>query len=94
MAENEKAEHRFHLHVDVDITDDLTTTQEMDLIKLLSKAATAIAAIGFLKNKYTINTPTIQALLNGAANLEAAAANWNGGSQIAVPTLMPPGARR
>lgn len=75
-------------HLDLHITDDMTTSQEADAIKQLARAAQMIGAISMMRNKHTIATQPMQALLNGAAHLEGSAAIWDGRSPLAIPQMM------
>jgi len=80
------------LKLDLTITDDMSMTQEMDAIKLLSRAAQVIGASAILRRVHTINSPVMQALLNGAAQVEIAGDNWNqtGSQAIQIPRMVPP----
>jgi hypothetical protein len=77
-------------HLDIHITDDMTTSEEVDLLKQLSKASQMLAAVSMMRNKRTIATQSMQALLNGAVHLDVASNIWNGPSPLSVPQLQVP----
>jgi hypothetical protein len=74
-------------HLDVVITDEMTSTEEIEAFRAIYKAVNMIVGGSMNRGRRTFANQAVQAVCAAAANIEIAAGNWDGPSPIAVPQL-------
>ena len=70
---------------ELNVHDDMTDTEMVEALRTLCKIANRIAGVALARGRKTAILPCMQNLLASAANLEQAANNWDGPSNLAVP---------
>ena len=75
-------------HVDITIRDDMSETEVVETLREIAKGLNRLAGAALARGKCTALTPAMQPLFTAMANVETAANNWGGPSNLAVPQVV------